>query len=169
MSATTENFDQRELRDALGTFVTGVTVVTTRDKNGVAHGVTANSFSSVSMEPPLILWSQALTSRSYSAFRDTDHFAVNILAEDQVAISNHFAKSRDDKFDGVAHRSGLGEVPVVDGAAACLECVKVESHLVGDHMVYIGRVERIGKSARQGLAFSGGKYMRACSHDAVVA
>jgi flavin reductase (DIM6/NTAB) family NADH-FMN oxidoreductase RutF len=165
MSATIEHFDQRQLRDALGTFVTGVTVVTTRDKNGVAHGVTVNSFSSVSIEPPLILWSQALTSRSYSAFRDTDHFAVSILADDQVAISNHFAKSHDDKFSGVAHSCGLGDVPVVDGAAAFLECVKVESHLVGDHMLYIGRVERIGKSSRQGLAFSDGKYMRACSYE----
>ena len=164
MNATFGDFDQRQLRDALGTFVTGVTVVTTRDKDGVAHGVTANSFCSVSLDPPLILWSQALTSRSYSAFRDTEHFAVNILAEDQAAISNHFAKSRDDKFNGVAYRCGLGDVPVVDGAAAYLECVKVESHLVGDHMLYIGRVERIGKSFRQALAFGGGKYMRACSH-----
>lgn len=165
MSATFEDFSERQLRDALGTFVTGVTVVTTRDKNGVAHGVTANSFSSVSLEPPLILWSQAVTSRSYSAFRDTDHFAINILADDQVGISNHFAKSCEDKFSGVAYRCGLGDVPVVDGAAAYLECVKVESHLVGDHMLYIGRVERIGKSSRQALAYSGGKYMRAFSHE----
>jgi flavin reductase (DIM6/NTAB) family NADH-FMN oxidoreductase RutF len=168
MSETTEKFDQRQLRDALGAFVTGVTVVTTRDKDGIAYGVTANSFSSVSLEPPLILWSLSLTSRSCCAFRDTDHFTVNILAEDQVDISNHFAKSQVDKFNGIAHRSGLGKVPVVDGAAAYLECVKVESLLVGDHMLYIGRVERIGKSSRKSLAFSGGKYMRARLHEACV-
>lgn len=168
MSATIEHFDQRQLRDALGTFVTGVAVMTTRDKDGVAHGVTANSFSSVSLEPPLILWSHALTSRSYFAFRDANHFAVNILAEDQMAISNHFAHSRDDKFNGVAHRAGLGDAPIIGGAAAYLECVKVESYLVGDHMLYIGRVERIGKSPRKALAFSGGKYMRACLHEGVL-
>lgn len=163
--ATLDEFDQRQLRDALGTFITGVTVVTTRDKNGVAHGLTANSFTSVSLEPPLILWSQAVTSRSYSAFREAEHFAINILAEDQTEISAHFAKSSGDKFSGIPHHSGLGDVPVVEGAAAHLECVKVQSILIGDHMLHIGRVERIGKSSRRPLAFSRGKYVRALACD----
>ncbi|MEJ7687374.1 MAG: flavin reductase [Variovorax sp.] len=164
-ASTATPFEQRQLRDVLGTFVTGVTVVTTRDAFGVAHGVTANSFSSVSLDPPLVLWSQSLTSKSYPAFRDSEHFAVNILADDQIALSNHFAKSREDKFNGIAHAAGLGGSPVLDGAAAHLECVKVAAYPSGDHVVYIGRVERIGHSNRRALAFSGGKYMVAYSHD----
>lgn len=166
-SATTtgSNFEQRQLRDVLGTFVTGVTVVTTRDAQGQTHGVTANSFSSVSLDPPLVLWSQALSSKSYPAFRDSDHFAINILADDQIGISNHFAKSRDDKFSGIAHTAGIGGAPVLEGAAAHLECVKVAAYPSGDHIVYIGRVEHIGHSSRRALAFGGGKYMVAYSHD----
>ena len=165
MTTLATPFEPRQLRDVLGTFVTGVTVVTTRDETGIAHGVTANSFSSVSLDPPLVLWSQSLSSKSYPAFRDSDHFAVNILADDQIAISNHFAKSREDKFNGIAHSTGIGGSPVLDGAAAHLECVKVASYPSGDHVVYIGRVERIGHSARRALAFGGGKYMVAYSHD----
>lgn len=157
--------DPRQLRNVLGTFVTGVTVVTTRDQAGVDHGVTANSFSSVSLEPPLVLWSQALTSRSYPAFRDSERFAVNILADDQVSISNHFAKSREDKFSGIAHAQGLGGVPLLDGAAAHLECIKVASWPGGDHIVYLGRVERFGQSSRRPLAFGSGKYLVAYAHD----
>lgn len=161
----TASFEARQLRDVLGTFVTGVTVITTRDGNGVAHGVTANSFSSVSLDPPLVLWSQSLSSRSYSAFHDSNHFAVHILADDQIDVSNHFAKSRDDKFSGVAHKAGIGGVPILDGAAAHLECVKVAEYPGGDHVVYVGRVERIAQSGRRALAFGRGKYMVAYSHD----
>ncbi len=164
-TTTLSTFEPRQLRDVLGTFVTGVTVVTTRDANGTAHGVTANSFSSVSLDPPLILWSQSLTSKSYPAFRDSAHFAVNILADDQIAISNHFAKSREDKFSGIAYSQGLGGSPVLAGASAHLECIKVAAYPSGDHVVYIGRVERIGHSRRRALAFGGGQYMVAYSHD----
>ncbi len=159
------NFDKRQLRDVLGTFVTGVTVVTTYDKEGKAHGVTANSFSSVSLDPPLVLWSQSLTSKSYPAFRDSEHFAINILADDQIALSNHFAKSSDDKFSGIEHSAGLGGVPVLHGAAAHLECVKVASYPGGDHVVFLGRVERMRRSSGRPLAFGSGRYMVASSHD----
>ena len=158
-------FDQRQLRDVFGTFVTGVTVVTTRDAAGNAHGVTANSFSSVSIDPPLVLWSQALTSKSYPGFRDTEHFVVNILADDQVAVSNRFAKSGDDKFDGIACSIGIGGAPILEGTAAHLECAKVAAYPSGDHVVYIGRVERIGQTHRRPLAFGSGRYMVAYSHD----
>ena len=161
MTATSMSFvpfDQRQLRDVLGTFVTGVTVVTTRDADGVAHGVTVNAFSSVSLEPPLILWSQAIASRSYPAFRDSPRFAVNILAHDQIGLSQHFARSREDKFHGIAHHCGLGEVPILEGVAAHLECVQVAAYPGGDHVVYIGRVERIGRSGRAPLAFGHGEY-----------
>ena len=168
-SFDTRSFDTRELRNALGTFVTGVTVVTTRAAGGKPFGVTANSFSSVSLDPPLVLWSQSVSSSSHPAFRDTEHFAVNILADDQVALSNHFAKPQDDKFSGIAYSDGIGGVPLLHGTAAHIECVKVASYPGGDHVVFLGRVERISQSITQGsrrpLAFGQGRYMVPYAHD----
>ena len=157
--------DTRELRDVFGSFVTGVTVVTTRDAAGKGHGVTANSFNSVSLDPPLVLWSQSVTSKSHPAFRDSDHFAVHILADDQVDISNHFAKSRDDKFEGLEHENGIDGVPIIAGCAAYLECTKVAAYPGGDHVVFLGRVERFHHSPARPLAFSRGKYAVAYAHD----
>ena len=162
---TIPTFDKRELRNVLGTFVTGVTVVTTRAADGKAYGVTANSFSSVSLDPPLVLWSQSASSSSHAAFRDTDHFAVNILADDQVHLSNHFAKSQDDKFSGIAHSDGIAGAPVLHGAAAHIECVKVATYPGGDHVVYLGRIERITQGSRRPLAFGQGRYMVPYAHD----
>lgn len=158
MTTDQEVFTSRQLRDALGSFMTGVTIVTTRDLHGVGHGVTANSFSSVSLDPPLILWSQAYTSKSFQAFQDCSHFAVHILAGDQIALSSHFAKSRDDKFEGIPHESGLGGVPLLDGAVALLECSKFATYPAGDHVIYIGKVERLSHSPRRTLGFAAGKY-----------
>ncbi|KWT97948.1 MULTISPECIES: flavin reductase [unclassified Variovorax] len=158
-------FDKKQFREVLGTFVTGVTVVTTTDPVGRHYGVTANSFNSVSLDPPLVLWSQSITTSSYPGFRDSGSFAVNILADDQVHISNHFAKSADDKFQHLHYTLGIGNVPLLDGAAATLECTKVAAYPGGDHVVYIGRVERIARHDRRPLVFGGGKYMVAYSHD----
>jgi flavin reductase (DIM6/NTAB) family NADH-FMN oxidoreductase RutF/DNA-binding IclR family transcriptional regulator len=160
-----ESFDQRQLRNVFGTFPTGVTVVTTSDRDGRPCGVTANSFSSVSLDPPLVLWSQAVSSKSFAAFNESDCFAVNILAEEQVAISNQFAKSGVDKFAGVPYSEGLEALPVIEGVAAHLECRKVATYPGGDHVVYIGKVERIGYSHRRPLAFSSGRYMIPFAHE----
>ncbi|WP_454727216.1 MULTISPECIES: flavin reductase [Cupriavidus] len=165
MQPATGPFDARELRGVLGNFVTGVTVVTTRDATGKPHGVTANSFSSVSLDPPLILWSQSLSSNSYPAFRESDHFVVNILADDQVAVSNHFAKSGHDKFDAVEYEDGHHGVPVLPGSAAYLECTKMATYPGGDHVVYLGKIERFLNARRRPLAFGAGKYMVASSHE----
>jgi flavin reductase (DIM6/NTAB) family NADH-FMN oxidoreductase RutF len=163
--ATLTSFDARQLRTVLGTFTTGVTIVTTHDADGVDYGVTANSFSSVSLEPPLILWSQILTSKSFPAFRDNDHFAVNVLADDQIAISNQFAKSADDKFAQLEFSRGLGNVPVLHGTVAHFECVKAAAYEAGDHMIFLGRVERVSHSGRRPLAFAHGRYMVPYAHD----
>ncbi len=162
---TLDSFDKRQLRNVFGTFTTGVTIVTTRAADGKAHGVTANSFSSVSLDPPLVLWCQALTSRSHAAFNNCDHFVVNILADDQIHVSNQFAKSHDEKFVGIEHQDGLGGAPVISGSAAHLECVKVASYPAGDHVVFVGRVERVGHTSRRPLAFGGGRYMSTYAHD----
>ena len=161
MNSPLPDFDPRQLRAVLGAFTTGVTVITTQDQQGLCHGVTANSFSSLSLDPPLVLWSQALTSRSHPAFDTSSYFAVNILADHQIAISNHFAQSRDDKFKGIAHHSGVGGVPVLEGCAAHLECIKVGAHPYGDHVLYVGRVLRIGHHGGRSLAYSAGKYVLA--------
>ncbi|EHK68025.1 flavin reductase [Achromobacter arsenitoxydans] len=158
-------FDSREFRRALGAFPTGVTVITTCDAGGKPYGVTANSFSSVSLDPPLILWSQSTTSSSYPAFRDCDRFVVNILADHQVHVSNQFAKSGADKFREVPVTAGLGGVPVIDDCAAHLECVKVAAYPGGDHVVYLGQVEKIFRSGHHSLAFGDGKYLRTYAHD----
>lgn len=158
-------FDERDLRNVLGTFVTGVTVVTTRTADGKLHGVTANSFSSVSLDPPLVLWSQSVSSGSHPAFRDTDHFVVNILSDDQVHLSDHFAKSKPDKFSGVEYSDGIGGAPLLQGTAAYIECVKVATYPGGDHVVFLGRVERIAQGSRRPLAFGQGRYMIPYSHD----
>jgi len=115
-------FDSRELRRTLGTFVTGVTVVTTIDEDGKFHGVTANSFSSVSLDPPLVLWSQAVKAQSHPIFFKTERFAVNILAEDQIDLSNRFAKSSQEKFAGLKVDIGLGGVPLLRDCGAWLQC-----------------------------------------------
>ncbi|MBV7486454.1 flavin reductase [Bordetella sp. BOR01] len=157
--------DPRELRNTLGSFVTGVTVITTLDQEGNPQGVTANSFSSVSLNPPLVLWSQSLNAKSFSAFRDSEHFVVNILGHHQVEISQRFARTGEDKFAGIKTVPGVTGSPVLDDCAAFLECRKIATYPGGDHAVYVGEVLRFARTETRPLAFSGGKYMLAYVHD----
>ena len=115
-------FSSVDFRRCLGEFVTGVTVITTVGLDGKLYGLTANSFSSVSLDPPLILWSLRLNATNFPIYSTAETFAVNILAEDQVEISNRFAKSGPDRFVGVAVSEGSGGVPLIDGSVAQLEC-----------------------------------------------
>lgn len=159
------NFDSKQLRQVLGAFPTGVTVVTTIDAAGQAYGVTANSFSSVSLDPPLVLWSQSNQSSSHAAFSGSERFVINIMADDQVQVANQFAKSGIDKFKDIATCAGLGGVPVIDGTAANLECLKVAAYPGGDHTIFIGLIERFKRSDRSSLAFAQGRYMVTFAHD----
>ena len=158
-------FDQRALRNCLGTYVTGVTIITTVTASGEPVGITANSVSSVSLDPPLVLWSQSLTARSFPAFRDSDRFIVNILSMDQAEISKRFARSGEDKFSATAVRSGLGGLPIIEGCTAVLECTKVATYPGGDHAVFVGRVENFEHTERKPLAFGGGRYVVTLAHD----
>ncbi|WP_321390609.1 flavin reductase family protein [Emcibacter sp.] len=158
---TPKDFDGRELRSVLGRFYTGVTVVTTVAKDGTPCGVTANSFTSVSLDPPLVLWNQALTSQSHPVYRDADRFVINILAEDQIDVSQRFSRPCEDKFDGISVTEGLGGVPVINGCCAVLECRKIATHEGGDHAIFIGQVEHIISSDHSPLLFGDGKYMKA--------
>jgi flavin reductase (DIM6/NTAB) family NADH-FMN oxidoreductase RutF len=150
--------DERHLRNALGRFVTGVTVITTRTAAGKLEGLTANSFSAVSLDPPLVLWSLRSTASSLASFQQSSHFAVNVLAAWQFALSEHFAKRNPDKFQSVVHAPGLGGCPLLFGALATFECVKETSVVGGDHVVFFGRIERAAYREGEPLVFSAGKY-----------
>lgn len=148
----------RTLRDALGAFATGVTVVTALDPDGRAIGLTVNSFNAVSLDPSLILWSLSLASPNLVAFRQASHFAVNVLAADQQAVSERFAQRNSDKFTGIEWREGLGGTPLLAGCCAVLECRNEIQHAGGDHLIFIGRIEGCSREDRAPLVFHGGHY-----------
>lgn len=152
--------DPRELRNALGAFATGVCIITTRRADGKREGLTCNSFASVSLNPPMVLWSLARTAVSAPAFRDAEFFAVNVLAADQRELSTHFARSAEDKFAayGETFTVGLGGVPLLEGACARFECRNQFQNYGGDHIVFIGIVERFAAFERAPLLFHRGKY-----------
>lgn len=152
------NMDPIALRNALGQYATGVAVVTTLDREGRPTGLTVNSFASVSLDPPLVLWSLALTSACVPAFDACGHFAISVLTVDQVALSNRFATNGIDKFEGVEWAPGLGGVPIIAGAGAVFECVAEARHAGGDHTIFIGRVERFSHGESQPLIFHAGRY-----------
>lgn len=156
-----EPVDLQEFRSALGSFATGVTVVTsaTGDHNPV--GVTASSFNSVSLDPPLVLWSLAKKSMSLGAFRDSGHFAVHILSSAQEDLSNSFAKSGADKFDGVNWQRGKLGSPILDEFAAKFECRTVHQYEGGDHIIFVGEVVAFEKRDHAPLVFHAGKYAEA--------
>jgi len=149
--------DPAAFRRALGQFATGVTVITAAagDKR---VGMTANSFSSVSLDPPLILWSAKRTSQSFPVFEAATHFAVNVLASDQMALSKHFGRSGDDKFKDLAWRPGIGDAPILEGAVCVFECRKAAAYPGGDHLIMLGAVERFARHDRGALLFAQGRY-----------
>jgi flavin reductase (DIM6/NTAB) family NADH-FMN oxidoreductase RutF len=150
--------DSRRLRACLGKMATGVTVVSTRTKNGDLIGLTANSFAALSLDPPLITWALRLASPSLEAFKTTPRFVVNVLAEAQVDISRRFASSVADKFDGVPHANNEHGLPLLHSACAWLECRTVSNQTAGDHCLFIAEVERYSSSDTAPLAFHGGSY-----------
>jgi len=152
------SMDKRHLRNALGRYVTGVTVITTRTADGKLEGLTANSFSAVSLEPPLVLWSLRDTASSLSGFESAGHFAVNVLGAWQFSLSQHFATRNEDKFKNVVHAPGLGGCPLLFGALATFECVKETSVVGGDHVVFFGRIQRAAYRDGEPLIFHAGKY-----------
>ncbi|WP_354682430.1 flavin reductase family protein [Cupriavidus necator] len=152
--------DAREFRNALGRFATGVTIVTTRTPDGEPWGVTVNSFSSVSLEPRLVLWSLAKKSYSLEAFQTAGSFVIHVLAADQEHVSNRFARGADSKFVGVPCTDGIDGSPVLTGCAAVFQCRNTQQYDGGDHVIFIGEVERYDTSDREALLFYKGSYAR---------
>ena len=156
-----ELFDPRDFRNALGTFATGVSVVTTASPDGAPIGFTCNSFSSVSLSPPLVLWSLSLRSPKLSNFLQAPNFAVNILAADQLHIARRFAQPVADKFDGVPYSPGAGGIPLIEGAAAQLQCRNETRYYSGDHVIFIGHVLHYAWRDCAPLIFWRGRYTEA--------
>lgn len=155
--------DERALRQAFGKFTTGVTIVTA-DVNGKRVGMTANSFSSLSLNPPLVLWSVRKSSTNYEDFMAAPHFAVNILSTGQTELSQRFAKSSETKFEGITHGVGIGGSPTFEEATAIFECRTEALHDAGDHVIMVGRVEKVALTDHRPLAFSEGRYSATIEH-----
>ncbi|MSP50540.1 MAG: flavin reductase [Alphaproteobacteria bacterium] len=152
------------LRAALGRFATGVTVITCRNGDGGLVGLTANSFNSVSLDPPLVLWSLSKRARSLEAFRTAAHFGVNVLAWDQVEIAQRFARSIADRFAGIAFHEGEGGVPLLDGCVARFVCVTHHQYEGGDHLIFVGRVHTCSAEDKPALIYYGSRYAMTADH-----
>jgi 3-hydroxy-9,10-secoandrosta-1,3,5(10)-triene-9,17-dione monooxygenase reductase component len=150
--------DTRQLRDALGRFTTGVTVVTCCDPAGGFVGLTANSFSSLSLDPPLVLWSLRCASPAMLAFEAASRFAINVLSDSQVELSRRFASKSENRFAEGSWSLGVHGAPVLVGCSAVFECETVSHQVTGDHRLFIGRVLACSESALAPLVFQAGHY-----------
>ena len=157
--ALAPNFSQSQFRAALGMFATGVTVVTARDAQGELIGVTANSFNSVSLTPPLVLWSLAHSAGSMAAFSTGSHYAINILSAEQQDLAKQFAARKEDRYTGVRFDLGASGAPLITGAVASFECFNRSQYEEGDHVIFVGEVERCThRWGASPLLFHGGKF-----------
>jgi flavin reductase (DIM6/NTAB) family NADH-FMN oxidoreductase RutF len=153
------SFSSSEFRLALGMFATGVTIVTARSTSGKLLGLTANSFNSVSLEPPLVLWSLAKAAGTLAEFSAGSHYAINILAADQHDLALQFSAKGRDRWAGVRYGAGISGAPLLDGAAATFECFNRSRYDEGDHVIFVGEVERCTHRANASpLLFHGGKF-----------
>ena len=150
--------EKNQLRQVMGHFATGVTIITTLTKAGQIQGLTANAFTSVSLEPPLLLISVDKKAESYPAFEESRVFTVNILADDQEALSRRFAVSGGNKFEGIAYRIGANGAPILDGALAYIECTLYAAYDGGDHSIYLGEVQQAEITEGKPLVFYRGGY-----------
>ncbi|HLI98411.1 MAG TPA: flavin reductase family protein [Bradyrhizobium sp.] len=152
--------DPRDFRNALGTFATGVTIVTAMADDGKPYGLTCNSFASVSINPPLVLWSLGMYSQGLPIFQNATHFTVNVLGASQQPLASKFAKPSPDRFASVDWKAGLGGAPVLDGSVAHFQCRAVNRYYGGDHVIFLGAVEAYAYNGKEPLLFVGGGFGR---------
>lgn len=157
-SAPPSAFDTRQFRTALAQFATGVTIICARAGDHKYAGFTANSFNSVSLEPPLILWSLALESDSLPAFEAAERYTVNVLAAGQVGLARRFSRPHADRFAGVDYRMGWADAPLIEGCVAWFECRHHARQRAGDHMLFIGEVVTCERATGSGLVFHHGHF-----------
>lgn len=157
--ALAPKFSNSEFRAALGMFATGVTIVTARSASGSLIGLTANSFNSVSLSPPLVLWSLASSAATLSEFRAGSHYAINVLSIEQKGLAVQFASKTDDRFAGVQFSEGAGGAPIIQDCVASFECFNRSRYDEGDHVIFVGEVEQCHYTAGAApLLFHGGKF-----------
>ncbi len=159
-TATPPEFDALHFRRALSQFATGVTVITTRLENGNFFGLTASSFNSVSLNPPLVLWSLASTARSMPVFRGNSHYVINVLSVEQASLAERFAQRVANRFDGVEFELSRTGLPILKGAAAWFECHNRSRYPEGDHTIFVGEVECCGVSPQPALVFHDGRFAK---------
>lgn len=147
---------QREFRNALGQFSTGVCVITTDGPDGPI-GMTANSFSAVSLDPPLVLWCLAKSSNRYPVFLNAKRYSIHVLAEQQKQLASSFAK-QGDAFNGLKTSTDSHNVPIIHDCLARFDCAAFETHDAGDHAIVVGRVENVSHVSGDGLVFANGKF-----------
>ena len=157
---SSNEIDLLEYRRALGCFATGVAVVTTIDQDGGKAGITVNSFNSVSLDPPLVLWSIGEDSLCYDIFVETDYFAVNVLATHQLDICRRFAASGTDKFNDLECAAGIGGVPLLPEYSAAFECRTEHRYDGGDHKIIVGRVLKFEDRKTDPLIFYRGHFLK---------
>jgi flavin reductase (DIM6/NTAB) family NADH-FMN oxidoreductase RutF len=157
--AAEPEFDAPHFRAALSRFATGVTIITTRDENGGFFGLTASSFNSVSLTPPLVLWSLGSASRSLPLFSGNSHYVINVLAGDQAWLAERFASRIDDRFEGVDYELSQTGLPILRGVSAWFECHNRSRYPEGDHVIFVGEVERCAFESKPPLVFHGSRFV----------
>lgn len=156
--AASPPFTERQLRDSLAQFATGVTVICARALHGGYAGFTANSFNALSLDPPLVLWSLHHRATTLAAFEQADRYTVNVLAHDQVDLARRFSEPHEDRFAGVRYRLGLADAPLIEDCVAWLECRHHARQRLGDHVLFIGQVDYCERKPGVGLVFVHGSY-----------
>jgi flavin reductase (DIM6/NTAB) family NADH-FMN oxidoreductase RutF len=166
LASGSSQIDPRDFRHALGTFATGVTIVTAMGGDGKPYGLTCNSFASVSINPPLVLWSLGMYSQGLPVFQNASHFAVNVLGISHRPLATKFAKTSLDKFDGVKWKLGLGKAPLIADCVAHFQCRAANRYYGGDHVIFLGAVEAYTYNRKEPLLFVRGGYGRFLGDDA---
>ena len=156
--ATERGFDSAHFRQALSQFATGVTVITTRLADGSFRGLTASSFNSVSLDPPLVLWSLGERANSLPIFSGNSHYVINVLAAGQEELALRFSRRTEDPFAGVEYMLSRTGQPILKGAAAWFECHNRSRYPEGDHVIFVGEVEECEVDPQPGLLFHGGRF-----------
>ena len=159
-NANPPEFDSRHFRNALSQFATGVTVITTRLEDGRFLGLTASSFNSVSLNPPLVLWSLASGANSLPVFTGNSHYVINVLAADQAALANQFSRRIENRFEGVEFELSRTGLPILKGVSAWFECHNRSRYPEGDHVIFVGEVEHCEVTPQAALVFHDGRFVK---------
>jgi flavin reductase (DIM6/NTAB) family NADH-FMN oxidoreductase RutF len=153
------SFGERAFRDVLGEFATGVTIITTKDREDRYVGFTANSFNSVSLKPPLVVWSLSVAANNRIAFEQCERYAISVLAADQLKLARRFSRPHADRFEGVPYTLGWADAPRIDGALAWLECRHFAWQPTGDHTLFVGEVVHCARRGGAPLVFHRGRFV----------